>query len=227
MPDPTPEERAAAQAFARTNTSLDLGQLKTALQGAYGDAWSVGALTGAQSTGATLVAGLDGVSAPENWDAYWDAWEPGNAAAAVKLDAGGLADLLAQSGAAIDGIEGTTLDQFGSILASGVLDGLSIDDIAGQLGDYLDDPDRAYQIADTEVARATEAASQDAYSAAGVTQVDWLDSPDACDECVDLADASPYDIDDFPDLPDHPSCRCSSSPVDPGSGDDTGDDSGE
>lgn len=223
MPDPTPEDRAAAQAFARSNVTLNLAGLKTALQAAYGDAWSVGAMAGAQTTKSTVVAGLDGVTVPDNWDAYWDAWEPGNLDAALKLDAGGLADLLADADASIRGIEGTTLDRLGSLLAQGALNGDSIDTIADSLSDFIDDPGRAFSIANTETARAVESASQDSYAAANVDQWDWLASPDCCDECQDNADGGPYDVGDGPDLPAHPDCRCASAPVDPGDGGDTSD----
>jgi hypothetical protein len=206
MPDPTPEERAAAQAFARAHGNLDLGALKTALDAAYGDAWQAGIMTATQQTGATVVAGLDGLIVPANWDDYWATWQPGNIDAAVKLSDGGLADLLDQSGQRIQGIEDTTLDRFGSILADGALNGDSVDTIAAALGDYLDDPARAFQIADTELARAVTGASFDQYLAAGVNEVDWLASPGAC----------PYPLRDFPDLPAHPVCRCSSSPRDSG-----------
>jgi hypothetical protein len=214
--DPTPEERAAAQAFARAHGNLDLGQLQDALTSAYGDGWSAGALVGAQQTGATIITGLDGVAAPADWSAYWDAWQPGNTAAATKLDQGGLSDLLEQAGRSIDGIEGTTLDRFGSILADGAANGDSVDTIAGALGQYLQDPARAFAIADTELARAVTSASLDAYLAAGVGLVDWLVSPGACPICDDYGTNGPYPIADFPGLPAHPRCRCSSAPVDPG-----------
>jgi hypothetical protein len=196
MPDPTPEERAAAQAFARAHGNLDLGALKTALDAAYGDAWQAGIMTATQQTGATVVAGLDGLIVPANWDDYWATWQPGNIDAAVKLSDGGLADLLDQ--------------------ADGALNGDSVDTIAAALGDYLDDPARAFQIADTELARAVTGASFDQYLAAGVNEVDWLASPGACPICEDFAGNSPYPLRDFPDLPAHPVCRCSSSPRDSG-----------
>jgi hypothetical protein len=216
MSDPTPEERAAAQAFARAHGNLDLGPLKAALDAATSDAWQAGIMTATQQTGATVVAGLDGLGVPANWDDYWATWQPGNVDAAVKLADGGLADLLDQSGQRIQGIEDTTLDRFGSILADGALNGDSVDTIAGNLVDYLQDPARAFQIADTELARAVTSASMDAYLAAGVNLVDWLDSPDACDVCVDYAANGPYPLADFPGLPAHPRCRCSSSPRDSG-----------
>jgi len=202
MADPTPEQRAAAQAFAADNLSLNMADVQTALADAYGDSWQAGTLS-AQSV-------INGLAVD------WDAWEPGNLDAAIKLSDGGLQTLLDQAGQAIDGIEGTTLDRLGSLLAEGVLNGDSIDSIAASMSDFLDDPNRAYQIADTEVTRATQSASMDQYAEQGVQMADWLVSPDACDECQDYADGGPYTLDDFPDLPAHPSCRCSSSPIDPG-----------
>lgn len=213
MVEPTPEQRSQARGFVQGRLTLDTSALTSALTGAYGDAWTVGALAGADQTGATVVAGLDGVSVPDNWDRYWDAWQPGNLDAAVKLTGSGFADLLNQADVTIQGVAGTTLDRFGSILADGVANGLSVDDIASNLGAYLDDPGRAFTIADTEVARAVTSASLDQYLAQGVVSVAWLDSPGACPICVDNAAAGPYPLADFPDLPAHPECRCSSAPV--------------
>lgn len=202
MPEPTPDQRAAAQAFTAASLDLNLSQVTDALSAVYGDAWQAGSLSAEQA--------VNGLSVD------WDTWEPGNLDAAIKLSDGGLQTLLTQAGQSIQGIQGTTLDRFGSLLAEGVLNGDSIDTIADSLFGFVNDPDRAYQIADTEVARAVQSASLDQYKSMGVVEADWLASPDACDDCQDYADGGPYTLDDFPDLPAHPSCRCSSAPRDPG-----------
>ena len=209
--------------------SLDLSDLTDALNAAYGDSYVTGLMVAAQQTGASVVAGLGQMalpSSPAEWASFWDAWKPGNAPAADLLSDGGLEDLLARTDVTISGIEGTTLDRLGNLLADGVANGDSVDTIAGTLGDFVDNPDRAYQIADTETARAVSSAAVDGYEAAGVQEVDWLVSPGACQECQDYADAGPYVLGDAPAQPAHPVCRCSYSPRDPGrTVDDTGDDS--
>jgi len=225
MPDPTPGDRAAARAFTNGALNLDMTDLTTALKTAYGDSYVTGLLTAAQQTGATLVAGLGETVIPDSpaaWGTFWDAWTPGNIPAAGLLGNGGLATLLDGVGVTVKGIEGSTLDGLGNLLANGVAQGLSVDSIAGTLSDYVSDPDRAYLIADTEMARSVEAASQTGYADAGVQQWDWLDSPDACDDCVDNEANGPYDVGGGPDLPGHPRCRCSSSPRDSGSASDAG-----
>lgn len=219
MPDPTPEQRAAARAFTASNLTLDMTDLKAALTTAYGDSYVTGLLTAAQQTGATLVAGLGDTLIPDSpaaWASFWDAWTPGNIPAAGLLGNGGLATLLDSVDVTVKGIEGSTLDGLGNLLANGVAQGLSVDSIAGTLTDFVGDPDRAFLIADTETARGVEAASQSGYADAGVEQWDWLDSPGACGDCVGYASDGPYDVGGGPDLPAHPRCRCSSASRDPG-----------
>jgi len=218
MPGATPADRAAARAFTNGALNPDMTKLTTALDQLYGDGYVAGQMVAAQQTGATVVAGLGQTLpvGPAEWATFWDAWTPGNQPAADLLSNGGLAQLLARTEVTVKGIEGTTLDRLGNLLADGVAQGLSVDSIARNMGDFIDDPDRAYLIADTEMARSVCQASADQYAASGVTQWDWLASPGACPECEDYASGGPYDVGDGPDLPGHPRCRCSSSPVDSG-----------
>ena len=215
MPEATPDERAAAQQYAAQRLQLDLEPLQRALAAAYGDAYTAGALAGAQQTGATVVAGAGGLSVPDDWPMFWDTWQPGNHPAAAQLADGGLKRLLDEAQVSVRGIADTTLDRFGSILADGAANGDSVDVIAGRLNDYLTDPERAFQIADTETARAVTAASLEQYTASGVAQAEWLVSPGACDECQSYAAAGPYEVTLAPALPAHPVCRCSYAPLDP------------
>jgi hypothetical protein len=225
MIEPTPEERAAARAFTHGNLKLDMTDLTAALKTAYGDGYVTGLLTAAQQTGATVVAGLGQTVIPQTsaaWATFWDSWAPGNLPASDLLSNGGLATLLDAVDVTVKGIEGATLDGLGNLLADGVAQGLSVDSIAGSLGEYVADPERAFLIADTECARAVSSASQDQYAASGVQQWDWLDSPGACGDCVGYAADGPYGVGEGPDLPGHPRCRCSSSPRDSGSASDSG-----
>lgn len=217
MTDPTPEQRDAARAAMRASINVDTAPLLDALQGLYGDAYAAGGLAAAQQLPATTLSStLAGVFGATDPAAAWAAWEPGNLDAAVLLDDGGFAALLANAGVSVQGIMGSLLDQMGSTLADGALNGDSVDAIASNLGDLVDDPGRAFTIADTETARAVEAASQGQYAAQGVQQWEWLLSPGACPECEEAQAGSPYDVSGGPDIPNHPRCRCSSSPLDPG-----------
>lgn len=200
---------------------MDTAALHDAVANLGGESYISGLLVAAQQTGtATLVAGLGEILPTDaaGWSSFWDSWKPGNIPAADLLNSGGLADLLAQTETTIKGIEGTTLDRLGNLLADGVSRGESVDTIAGSLGDYLDDPARAFMIADTEASRAVSQASMDGYGVAGVAEVDWLSSPGACELCMAHSGNSPFPLLDAPSQPAHPYCRCSYSPRDPGTG---------
>jgi hypothetical protein len=217
----SPDQNAAGRAFTNANLSLDTTGLASALTQAYGDAYVTGLLIAAQQTGQTIIAGLGDLHVPTtgtDWASFWDGWKPGNTDAASLLNDGGLARLLAEQDITVKDIEGTTLDRLGNILAAGAADGLSVDEIAGNLADYVEDPTRAYGIANTETARATSAASMDGYATAGIAEVEWLISPGACPECEDYAAQSPFTLQDAPMQPAHPDCRCAYGPLDPGSG---------
>jgi hypothetical protein len=227
VPDATPEQRAAARAALQAGVSTDTTDLLEALRALYGDAYAAGGLAAAQQLPATaLAANLAGVYGTTDPAAAWASWEPGNLNAATLLDDGGLAGLLADAGITVQGMVGSLLDRMGTVLADGALNGDSVDTIAGALGDLVDDPQRAFTIANTETARAVEAASQAQYADQGVQQWEWLLSPGACPECEEAQAGSPYDVGGGPDLPDHPNCRCSSSPIDPGTGLATGEEDG-
>ena len=143
----------------------------------------------------------------------WDTWTPGDRRAAYKIAQGGLAQLLSQQGAVINGITHTTYTQLGNTLADALTQGLGVGKTAGMIADLLDNPSRADTIANTEIARAVSAASLDTYTLNAITQVDWIAEGDACPTCASYADESPWPLDNVPDLPDHPNCRCSYAPV--------------
>lgn len=204
----TPEERDAARAWLAENLGLDPAEITAAIGALLADGWLAGAHAAA-SGGLQVNAAIATVDAQTDWST----WRPGDIKTAQLLDDGGFQRLLDDAGVTIQGIVDTTYDRLGTMLADGIASGDSIDSIAGDLFDVLGDPERAFQIADTEVARAMTASSIDSYTENGVVLFDWLDSPDACPECVELAGGGPYTVgtDDTP--PAHPSCRCSVSPV--------------
>lgn len=205
----TPDE---GREIARTLVHPDLTALRQAVADAYGDAYVAGQYAAAQQTGATVIAGLDGVEAPSDWAAFWSAWTPGDQAAASLLDSGGLARLLARVDVTVQGIAGSTLDRLGGQLAAGVARGSSVDTLARSLSSLVDDPARAFMIADTECARAVTESTLAGYADAGVEAFTWVASPGACPECEAMAEDSPHPLgDERPPL--HPLCRCAVAPV--------------
>jgi hypothetical protein len=213
------EERQAARAWLSDHANLSLDELLAAIQEIYGDGALLGMGTAAESIGVTVTGAVadllpGAASSPIDWPAVWDAWTPGNADAAALLNSGGLADLLDSADVTVRGIADSMLDRLGNLLADGAASGESVDAIAGSMGDLIDDPDRAYMIADTELNRAVSQASLDTYGANDIAKWEWLTSPDACTDCEDLASTGPFDVDgDQPPPPAHPLCRCSVSPV--------------
>lgn len=217
MTEPTPAQRDAARVALRSTLNVDTTPLREALQAMYADAYAAGGLAAAQQLPATaLTANLAGVFGTTDPAAAWASWEPGNLEAAVLLDDGGLSTLLSNAGHTINGITGSLLDQMGSALADGALNGDSVDTIARSLRGIVSDPARAFTIADTETARAVEVASQRQYGAQKVKKWEWLLSPGACPYCREAQAGGPYEVGSGPALPQHPRCRCSSAPVDPG-----------
>lgn len=213
MVEPTPEQREAAQSYVRANTSLNTGPLTQALNEVYGDSYALGLLSGAEQAGQTVVAGLGNYAVPADWSAFWASWEPGNLNAALSLTDGGFQTLLDNAAVTIQGVADTTLDQIGSILAEGALNGDSVDTVARSINEFLDDPGRAFTIANTELNRAVTLGSIDQFQAADIAEWDLIASPDACPECVAIEAANPHSVGDMDDLPPvHPNCRCAASP---------------
>jgi len=148
----------------------------------------------------------------------WDTWKAGNKPAALLVrKPRGLSTLLDNRGVTIQGINRTTLDRIGTILARGLENGWTPSDIKEEIADTIDDDnDRALTIAQTEMSRAVTAASRQLYEESGVELVEWLVA-DPCDICQENADVSPIRIDDtFPsgdtEPPAHPNCVCDLAP---------------
>ena len=143
----------------------------------------------------------------------WDAWAPGDTAAAEQAADGGLRALLDQAGVTIKSIVDTSLDQAGNVIADGLARGDTIDTIAHALGDVVASPSRAEMIAHTETARAQSAASLDIYRQSGIAEWDLLPAAGACPVCLAVAAANPHPVTDASDSPPvHPRCRCAASP---------------
>jgi hypothetical protein len=148
-------------------------------------------------------------------DDYWDTWQPQSAEIASKLAVGGLAQLLQQAELVINGIAETQVNRIGDVIAEGVLQNLSVDEIARLVNDIVNDTERASTITETELARALTAARREAYKANNVTMIKWLHQPDACKQCMANVIVSPLPTwQQWPsgDVPVHPNCRCVEAP---------------
>ena len=149
----------------------------------------------------------------------WAGWTPGDTDAARALLGGGLDRLLEQAGVTIDSVLSGRLDALAEILADGITGGLAPDTIARGLDGVLEDPRWASLVAETEVSRAINAATQGRYLDAGITANTWMTAADqrVCPSCAENEDAGSVSIgQSFPSgasgPPGHPRCRCALAP---------------
>lgn len=121
-------------------------------------------------------------------------------------------------------IDQSTRDMIRELIAGGLEDNLSTDEIADSIQDATAFSDeRAALIANTEVRRANSYAALEGYKAGAdaaglVVQKEWMITGGACVICEENADQGPIDLeeefesgDDAP--PAHPNCRCAIAPV--------------
>ena len=212
----TPQE---ARQWAITNVRTNDEALRSALFSMYLEAYVLGediamsAIAKARISKAPTLRQLQ-----QAIGINWDTWKAGNKPAALLVrKPRGLSTLLDNRGVTIQGINRTTLDRIGTILARGLENGWTPSDIKEEIADTIDDDnDRALTIAQTEMSRAVTAASRQLYEESGVELVEWLVA-DPCDICQENADVSPIRIDDtFPsgdtEPPAHPNCVCDLAP---------------
>lgn len=212
----TPEQ---ARQWARTHTRLNDDALRQALFTIYVEAYALG-----EDIGMSAIAKARISKAPTLKELQramginWDTWKPGNKPAALLVrKPRGLSTLLDNRGVTIQGINNTTLDRIGTILARALSKGWTPNEIKDQIADTIDDDsDRALTIAQTEMSRAVTVASRQLYEESGVELVEWLVA-DPCDLCEENADVSPIGIGEtFPsgdtEPPAHPNCVCDLAP---------------
>lgn len=212
----TPEQ---ARQWAQTHTRLNDDSLRSALFTIYVEAYALGediamnALSKARISKAPTLRQLQNAMGIN-----WDTWKPGNKPAALLLrKPRGLSTLLDNRGITIQGINRTTLDRIGTILARAVAKGWAPSEIKDEIADLIDDDsDRALTIAQTETSRAVTTASRQLYEESGVELVVWLVA-DPCSLCEENADVSPIRIGEtFPsgdtEPPAHPNCVCDLAP---------------
>ena len=214
--DLTPQQ---ARDWARVNVVLASGAVYAALEAIYSTGFQLGKATSAEAYAqAALGAGAD--LTPEFkaiLRTNWDTWKPGNPPAAMLVNPPqGFAEVLARRDIVLRGIDKTTTDRIGTLLADGLSKGLPADQVASRLEDLGLDSSRALTIATTEMNTAVQDAQFQSYKDNGVTQVEWS-VVQPCDECAEN-DGEIRDLgDEFPsgDIKPlvHPNCLCELIPV--------------
>jgi len=229
------QDRARARAWAMKNVKLDLEAYKKALRTHYAVMYVLGQREALENM-ATAAKAQKGPVATANskpktnaqgmpifdpsFTINWDAWTPGNEAAAALLDEpGGLKDLLGNIDIQARGIADYSHDLLGRALADGIARGDTPVTIANDIRDSLSAPERALTIAITEGQRAKISANLDSYQANGVEQIEWtVNDPDDAD-CLDNDGEIVNMGDQFPSgdtqPPVHPNCQCDVIPVMP------------
>ncbi len=110
----------------------------------------------------------------------WHGWQPGDLDAAAKVASGDrLTQLLQQWGVnVISSVSQTKLGDLAQLIASALADGKSSGQLAQDITGLLNVPSRAKMIAQTEIARASSAATLDTYLDMGVSTKQWITAPD-------------------------------------------------
>ena len=221
---------AEARNWARQNIPVSRKPLGDALDHVYATGWVMGRDV---STAAYAHAQL-GIkkAAPSAKDlnialnTNWDTWKPGNRAAAQLVrPSGAFAQLLETGRAGIKGMNDTTLDRVGTLLADSLESGKAYTDLARNLlkdqitSRVVTDASRATTIAVTEMSRGLNTSTVNNYNSFGVEKVEWLAiDTGVCDICPANEAQGPIPIgqmfqsgDSQP--PAHPNCRCTILPV--------------
>jgi hypothetical protein len=150
----------------------------------------------------------------------WGGWQPGDAEAAAKIATGPrLLQLLHQWGISIiQAISQTKLKDLAALISNALNTGKPASALAQDITSLLNVPARAQMIAQTELSRATAAATLDTYLRSGVSTKQVLVAPDerVCKACWAAEDEGAIPLSqpflsgvDAP--PFHPSCRCALS----------------
>ena len=212
----TPEQ---ARSWTATNVRTNNDALSAALRRIYLEGFALGedvAMNAISKAKINKAPTLEQLRRATNIN--WATWRAGNKPAALLVrKPRGLSNLLDNRGITIQGINQTTLDRLGTILARALEKGWSPSEIKDEVGDLIDaDSERALTIAQTETSRAVTTASRQLYEESGVELVEWIVA-DPCDLCQENADVSPIRIDEtFPsgdtEPPAHPNCVCDISP---------------
>jgi hypothetical protein len=212
----TPEQ---ARSWTRTHVRTSDDALSAALRQIYLQGYALGedvAMSAIAKAKINKAPTLDQLRRATNIN--WATWKAGNKPAALLVrKPRGLSTLLDNRGVTIQGINRTTLDRLGTILASALEKGWAPSKIKDEVADLIDsDSERALTIAQTETSRAVTTASRQLYEESGVELVEWLVA-DPCDICEENESVSPIRIGEtFPsgdtEPPAHPNCVCDIAP---------------
>lgn len=164
---------------------------------------------------------------------YRDAYHAGVTAARALVDVAkaddgevetedvGTLDALLSSGDEIwSDIASWTSDRIATIVTERVAGSDStVRSIAAAINEVVDDPDRAFVIAQTETTRAMTDAAVSTYGQFGVASIEFLATDDArtCPQCTANEDQGPIPITsrfEYGMPPVHPRCRCTCIPAD-------------
>jgi SPP1 gp7 family putative phage head morphogenesis protein len=232
MQEDLPAARVRARLWAKKNVSLNLAAYKQILAKHYADMYVLGQnealenMADRAQKGPVATANTKPKLNPQGMPIFdpsfsinWDAWVPGNPAAAALLSKpGGLKDLLGNIDIQARGIADYSHDLLGTALADGIAAGDTPVQIANSIRDSLSSPERALTIAITEGQRAKIEANLNSYQANGVEQIEWTTN-DPCDDCKENDGKIVNMGDDFPsgdsEPPVHPNCQCDVIPVMP------------
>ena len=190
-----------------------------ALSTVYSTAWVFGQDAGKQAHAeASIAAGAKmndefRVALKTNWDD----WKPGNrAASALANPPEGFSKVLARRDVILKGIDQTTTDRIGTLLADGLSKGLPASSIAENLKELGLSNSRALTIANTETNNAIQESQVQSYRDSGVEQMLWTVVV-PCDECAENDGEVRTIGDEFPSGDTqptvHPNCYCDLSPV--------------
>lgn len=195
--------------------------IRDAIKSVLGNLWPESWVLGQQAAEA-LAADLPAVD--------WAGWTPGDVEAAFQVAGPGLRDLLASQDVTIKSITGSRLEELGNVLAQYMSSDAvgreplpaplepeySVDALADALEGVLDNPDMAYMVAQTEVARASSIAAQEVFRQLGIGQVQVSSAGDkrVCPRCAAAEAAGAQPMGTYT-VPLHPLCRCALIPVIP------------
>jgi SPP1 gp7 family putative phage head morphogenesis protein len=221
---------AEARTWAKQNIPVERKPLGDALDHVYATGWVMG-LDASTAAYAHAKLGIK-KAAPSAKDmkaalnTNWDTWKPGNKPAALLVrPSGKFAQLLETGRAGIKGMNDTTLDRVGTLLADSLESGKAYTDLARNLlkdqitSRVVTDAARAQTIAVTEMSRALNTATIDNYNSFGVEKVEWLAiDTGVCDICPANEAQGPIPIGEMfesgdTEPPAHPNCRCTILPV--------------
>ncbi len=206
---------ALAAFLSRAYTAL-VNALTAVLRRLWPEGWALGQLS-AQA----LTAGLK--------TADWGEWTPGDYAAAEAIAGPGLRQLLDNAGIVIQSIAESRLEELSAVLEATLRSDetkrpplpepvppmLSVGDLARQLRDVLDNPDRAGLVAQAEIGRAQAEAARAQYAVAGIAEVEISTAEDdkVCPVCDAAEKVGPHPVGSPPMVLLHPRCRCAELPV--------------